>query len=84
MRKMLLKLSSTVFPITLHPTYQLLGWMGSWIMWPPQRPSLDQGVWTIGADDGWPRMVTINLILLVSFALHRGEKPYVKDRPLNL
>ena len=79
MRKMLLKLSSTVFPITLHPTYQLLGWMGSWIMWPPHRPSRQRG-----AFGGSPRMVTINLILLVSLVLHVGKKPYVKDRPLNL
>ena len=73
-RKMLLKLSSTAFPITLNPTYQLLGWMG---------PAKVQVMWTIGAGDGSPRMVTINLILLVSFALHNGKKPYVKDKSLN-
>ena len=28
MRKMLLKLATTAFPVTLNPTYQLLGWMG--------------------------------------------------------
>ena len=37
----------------------------------------------MGAADGLPRMVTINLILLVSFALHRGKKPYVKDQSFN-
>ena len=67
MRKMLLKLSSTVFPITLNPIYQPLGWMGPWMTWLL-----------------WPRMVTINLILLVSLVLHKGKKPYAKDQSLNL
>ena len=40
-------------------------------------------MWTIGAGDGSPRMVTINLILLVSLVLHNGKKPYVKDQALN-
>ena len=76
MRKMVLKLAGATFPIMTNPIAMRLG-PGDHRTFEAMRTSIPQNVRRQCGDAA--RMVSFNLILVMSLVLHLLHRPYVKD-----